>query len=257
LFLLIIALGVSACKKGLDLDGIPAPTAPAVRDTLPPSGGPGYPDVDLAADWLPNGFTPGGIDYQKTFSADGMDTLTAEGFFPQTGVEWSAIDAYYRNTREDFTRLAESMAEKAEGELQSHRLEAGFAVEINAGGIFSVSRTLHQYLGGAHGSTEILCETFHVETGEMLRLDDFFNIGAEVYSARMLEYADAVIGRTPDEFFPDAKQTARGLFDWLPFCITPNGVSLFFPEYSIAPGAAGIVRIDVPWGGIAEWFELP
>jgi hypothetical protein len=251
---LILTLALSACNwggpEGAERDE-PSPSVPVTG--TPPVPMPDYPDVDLVADW-PRGMVSMSRGMSITLYEDD-ETLTAEAAFPVTDI--AAIDDYYENVKDDFYRLYSMRAEEAAEDMTPYRLEAGFAVEINRGGILSFSRTLYQYLGGAHGATDIFCETFLVSTGRLLTLDDFFTVGREVYTARMLEYVDAKIDQNPDEFWSDAKQIARELFPYDTFVVTLDGISLLFPEYNIAPYAAGIVRIDVPWGGLAEFFELP
>jgi hypothetical protein len=261
MFLFVFFLLLSACTK---IDGLPSappplspepsPAEPSVIP-LPSVPPPVYPSVDLTADWADNGLTVEQTVFQNTFRSGNTDTLAADGSFPQTGV--AAIDLFYTNSRDDFGRLSESLAEEAAGDRLLYQLDAGFAVEISAGGIFSVSRTIYLFTGGAHGMTDIVCETFHLPSGRLLTLDDFFSAGREEYTARLLEYVDYVISRTPDEFWPDARQIARDVFPYDTFVITRDGISLIFPEYNIAPFTAGTVRVDVPWGAVAEMFVLP
>jgi hypothetical protein len=224
-------------------------------ETDPPSPPPAYPSVELAAEWADNGLSVGRTSYQNTFKQGGAETLTADGSFPQTGA--AVIDAYYAGCRDDFERLCEARAEDAARDTTPYRIDADFTVECSAGGILSVSRHISQFSGGAHGSTAVYCETFSVGTGRLLTLDDFFAAGREEYTARLLESVLAVIDARPGEFWPDAKQLAEDLFPYDTFCITKDGVSLFFPEYNIAPFAAGTVRVDVPWGAVADIFTLP
>jgi predicted small lipoprotein YifL len=247
---LLILVSVTACKKkGEETET--APPSETKEEGLTISL-PDYPDVELSEEWEQNDITVERTVYAKTFSEGETGSLTVSGAFPKTGT--AAIDAYYESVLEDFKRLSEALAEEAYSIGASCRLEAEFADEINAGGIFSVSRTIFQNMGGADGGTGVICETFSVSTGTRLTLDDFFTVDRDVYTGRVLEYVDALIDENPDGFWADAKQIARGLFPYDNFCITSNGISLFFHEYNIA---AGVVRINIPWGGIAEWFELP
>jgi hypothetical protein len=265
-------LSLSACTKieplpavspeGTDEEaGLPAnPTAPGMTEPpweiIEPAGPPPeYPDVDLAADWPENAITTGQTAYQQTFGSGGRTTLTADGVFPQTGN--TAIDQFYMTARNDFERLSESRAEQAAEDSLPYQLIAGFTVEVNAGGILSVSREVYQFTGGAHGGTAVYCETFSVATGRLLALDDFFTVGREGYTARLLEFVSHAIDQDPVRFSPEAKQLARELFPYDTFVITPDGISLIFPEYNIAPYSSGTIRIDVPWGGVADMFALP
>ena len=233
----------------------PEEPSPPKIDVDPPSPPPAYPSVDLAAGWPDNGLAAERTVYQNTFKKGGTTTLTANGSFPQPGA--TAIDAYYTRCRDDFERLCESREEEAGRDTIPYEFSADFSVECSAGGVYSVLRHIYQYTGGVHGSTDIACETFSVSSGLLLRLDDFFTVGREDYTARLLEHVYAVIDANPNEFWADAKSVARELFPYDTFCITKDGVSLFFPEYNLAPYASGAIRVDVPWGAIDDVFALP
>ena len=274
--LILSALLLAACQKGEVLPSAPeesvpppsaeeAPVLPAGTDPpdyaepsggiTPPSPPPDYPSVALAEDWADNGLAAGRTVYQNTFKKGGTATLTANGSFPQVGV--AAVDTYYGFCRDDFERLCESLAEEAARDNTPYQFDADFTVECSAGGLLSVSRTVHRFAGGVHGSTDVYCETFSVADGALLTLDDFFTAGRDGYTARLLESVYAVIDASPGEFWPDAKQIAQDLFPYDTFCVTKDGVSLFFPEYNIAPFAAGAVRVNVPWGAVADIFRMP
>ncbi|MDR0325770.1 MAG: DUF3298 and DUF4163 domain-containing protein [Oscillospiraceae bacterium] len=276
-FCLLLLLCLSACTRVEDPspDGPDEPEPPPVTGEEPalpvpsdppgnteppeeyptPSPPPVYPSVELAADWAENAISVEWTGYQDTIQKGGETALTADGVFPKTGI--AAIDSYYQNCRDDFQRLCENRAEEAVETPYSYICDAGFQVEINAGGIFSVSRTVYQFFGGARGGTDVHCETFLVASGKLLTLDDFFTVGRDQYTARLLESVYATIDAEPYAYWPDAKQIVNDLFPYDTFSITRNGISLFFPEYNIAPGVAGIVRIDVPWGAVADIFVLP
>jgi len=250
---LLILVGLTACKKK---DEEPEVTPPSeTKDEGLTISLPDYPDVELSSEWEQNDITVENTVYEKTFSEGEIERLTASGSFPKTGT--AAIDVFYESALEDFKRLSETLAEEAGSIGTLGHLQAEFADEINAGGIFSVSRTISQNIGGGSGGMTAICETFSVETGALLTLDDFFTVERDVYTERILEYVDALIDDSPDGFWPDAKQIARDLFPYDTFCVTNSGISIFFSKYNIAPGTAGVVRMNIPWGGIAEWFELP
>jgi len=234
------------------------PSPPFVTDSEPsgsPVPPPEYPSVELAVEWRDNAITAESITYKNTFKKGGTTTLSANGSFPQTGV--AAIDTYFASCRDDFTRKCEFMAEEAAFDTRAYEFDANYTVECNAGGLFSVSRTRHEYMGGARGETYIFCETFSAADGRLLTIDDFFNAEREVYTPRLLEFVVAFIDENPGDYWTDAKDNARNFFPYDTFCITKDGVSLFFPENNIGPHTLGVVRVDVPWGAIAEMFTLP
>ncbi|MDR1669273.1 MAG: DUF4163 domain-containing protein [Oscillospiraceae bacterium] len=226
---------------------IPPPDFPTSSgDVTPPEATPEWSDNNLAIDTL---------SYQNDFTDGGVVRLPAFGVFPQTGD--AVIDGYYERCRDDFERMCGELAEDAKSDAAVYQCNAEYFVECNAGGILSVSRMVHTNTGGAHGMTALICETFSVEEGILLTLDDFFSVGREEYTVRLRGVIERVIDANPERYWADAKEVAAQIFPYDVFCITQNGVSLLFHEYTLGPYTTGIVRIDVPLDEISDIFRLP
>jgi hypothetical protein len=182
-------------------------------------------------------------------------SILVEGTFPHTGHE--VIDRYYERVRDDFSSLGERLTEDSVRDGRPYQLIAGYTVEYDTDGIFSVSRYIYCYTGGAHGMTDVFCETFSKRDGRLLHLDDFFSAGRDVYIPRLLEHIYLVIDSSPDEFWTDAKQIVEQVFPYGTFVVTGSGISLIIPEYNIAPFTTGIVRVDIPLSAVEDIFVLP
>jgi hypothetical protein len=244
---------VPAFEEEPELPVNPDPPSPPPIDTFIPEDPPEYPDVELAADWTANDLTVLTLTYQNAFRGDkGETVLEASGLFPQTGIE--GIDRYYRSCRDDFESMCAKWAEEAERDERFYYFNADYQVELNAGGLFSVLRTLHEYTGGVHGMYSVYCETFSVSSGNLLTLDDLFSVPQREYTERLLETVYAVIDQNPGDFHAEARELALTLFPYQTFTVTENGISLIYDVYNLAPYAMGPVRIDVPWGAVAEMF---
>ncbi len=209
----------------------------------------------VTPDWTQNGLTVESLTYQHDFTDGDVVRLPAYGTFPQTGN--ADIDAYYQRCRDDFERKCGELAEDAGEDAAVYQSTSDYFVECNAGGVLSVSRTVHTNTGGAHGMTVVICETFSADTGLLLTLDDFFSVGRETYTPRLLETVMGLIDANPDLYWGDAKNLAEDFFPYDSFCVTENGVSLLFQEYTLGSYTAGIVRVDVPIEKISDIFILP
>ena len=224
---------------------IPSPDFPSPSES-PPA---------IPQEWPANDLTVETLTYRNDFTDGDIVRLPAYGTFPLTGN--ADIDGYYGRCRDDFERKCEELAEYAKQDAAVYQSSSDYFVECNAGGILSVSRRVHTNTGGAHGMTVVICETFSTETGTLLALDDFFSVDRETYAARLLESVWSYLDASPELYWSDAKELAEDFFPYNDFCITEEGVSLLFQEYTLGSYTAGITRIDVPLDSISDIFRLP
>lgn len=239
---------------------MPANPTPPIDSDAEPSEEPPYPppevpSVDLTGDWTDNGLAVEKSIWENTYKSGGTTTLSASGSFPKTGE--ADIDEYYTRVRDGFESVCEALAEDARKDEKTYECTAEFTVECNAGGLLSVARSTHRYTGGAHGTTDVICETFAIQTGALLTLDDFFTVSRDEYTDRLLEYVGYAVDANPEGFYADAKLIAKEVFPYDTFVVTRDGISLLFPEYNLGPYAAGTIRVDVPWGAIHDIFKRP
>ncbi len=106
------------------------------------------------------------------------------------------------------------------------------------------------YLGGAHGSTDMVAYNIDLETGEDIELEDLFD-DCQDYAAPILEEINRQISLEPDLYFPDAVPLSE-----LPaepkFCIARSSNDdvasfvVYFAQYEIAPYSSGIREFAIP-----------
>jgi len=239
-------------------DGV---SPPPTLDPLIPSPGelpaipsPGFPIPGQNPGWADNGLSVTELSY--VFTNNGAELLQASGVFPQTGV--AGIDRFYETCREDFETLCAAYAEDAAEDFRvPYRCNADFTVECNAGGLFSVARFVYTETGGAHGSTQVLCDTFQVATGKRLALEDFFTAEREQFTERLVAYIVERIAEDPERYYENAAQEALSCFPYDQFCVTTDGVSIVYGEYTLAPYSAGLSRFDIPWSVFEDLWTMP
>ncbi|MDR1692185.1 MAG: DUF4163 domain-containing protein [Oscillospiraceae bacterium] len=275
--LILLAFLLTGC---VDVSGFPTPTIdfpepPEVSDAEPylpadpspdeppaipspvfpsPSEIPALPSAELP-EWVPNGLAVETLLYENDFTDGETVCLQAYGAYPQTGNP--DIDGYYARCRDDFERMCGELSETAALDASVYQCVADYFVECNAGGVLSVSRTVYTNTGGAHGMTDLLCETFSAVTGELLSLDDFFSVDRDTYTARLLQNVNRVIDEHPDQYWDNAKELAAEVFPYDVFCVSEKGITLLYHEYTLGSYSTGIVRIDIPLEEIADIFTLP
>ena len=117
-----------------------------------------------------------------------------------------------------------------------------FTVELNDGKLLSICFTWYAYSGGVHGGTRLIGCTFDAVTGKQMELNDL--IGSD-YKPVFHPLVKANLNDQKESLFPDWESSYETA-DY-GFYLTPGMIVLFFPEYSIAPYASGIIKAEIPF----------
>lgn len=269
--LVLTALLLTSCGKSaspsVSPSGFPDPSAPLISPE-PTDGGPSPEDFPVPSpvvpeiDWTPN---PGGpVDrttHRQSYTEGGTVVMDVSADYPKTSLD--PVDAYYANALEDTAyrcdKLSgEARALKEKGALAgAYDYTESYTVELNAGGLLSVRRDISLDTGGELPAASVVCDTFRVSDGAMLSLGDFFTAPEEKYSERLLYSVRKYISENKGDLFGDAEAIAAEAFPYDTFCVTKNGISLFYPEMTIAPQSMGVIRIDVPWEVFGDLWRMP
>lgn len=104
---------------------------------------------------------------------------------------------------------------------------------------------IYTYTGGAHGMTERTGYTWNLKNGSRMTLSDFFhrNSNWRIYA---LKEVQKQIKQDPQLYFENAEQLAVKYFDPRNFYLSNNGITIFYPLYTIAPYASGIRTFEIP-----------
>jgi len=118
--------------------------------------------------------------------------------------------------------------------------------------LFSTLLTGSIYTGGAHPNGVSIPLTFHLRTGQALRLDDFFRPDvawrdtlAMLATQRLSENLDLFQGMFSGEVLPDDDVISH-------FYLTADTLTLYFPHYTIGPYAIGTHEVTLPLSRISS-----
>ena len=176
-------------------------------------------------------------DYNSIDESTDTYSITVE--YPTTGVGAQAVEEYVKNRVAEFKNQA---PETTEGEFfRQHKLQIEIKRHSLSGTISYVANG-YVYKGGANGMAFV--ETFVFdESGQELTLAEVVpeeNRSALVSAVR--EELRAVNNLAEDEELP-----FEFSFETIEhFYLTDNQIVTAFSEYEVAPGAAGIVRVELP-----------
>lgn len=236
-------------------------------DTVSPTPEPPItpvPSPGEVKEWAVNsGVTLSVTVWSQSYSADGSLYLDAEANIPALSGVPAAVTEYYGRILESFQRRSEVVSaevkawQKAGSLMRSCELRQDFYTECNNGGFISVRRLETYDSGGLHPEMTLTCDNFRVSDGKLLSMDDFFNVPRETYYPVLLAKTIEILEKRADDLAEGWREDVEALFPFDAFCMTQGGLSLFFPEPSIASYAVGTVRVDIPWESIEGIWKLP
>ena len=184
-----------------------------------------------------------------------MPSLEGEG----EGV--AVINEYYETQREKYVTYARGLYDMAKEQLESgegglftqYEANQYFFVNFNKNGYLSVLRLGETYTGGVHGSQTLYSESFETAGGGKLSMGDLFAVEESVYRQTM---ADMILAQIEEkelesELF-DGYAEAVARFDSANFTLASEGVTIFYQEYDIAPGASGFQSFTLPYAGLEQ-----
>ncbi len=148
---------------------------------------------------------------------------------------------------ESLEPLAEYREEMEENGLDPNPfvVHTTFTVPFNQRGLLSINTTYYSYQGGAHGYTSMETLNLDINTGKILRLEDFFEPG-EDYQRIILEEIHRQIEASPENFFEDARETLSTIPQDQPFYIGDGYIVVYFDLYYLAPYAYGMPEFKIP-----------
>lgn len=122
-----------------------------------------------------------------------------------------------------------------------------YSVQLNQDCVISLLLDRYEFTGGAHGNTQRSADTWIVTQGRRMTLGELFP-DEPAHQEKIIQFIQQQIGRAADEYFDDSMQLAIDAFSTDQFYLTPEGVTIFYQQYDIAPYAAGIPEFTIPWG---------
>ena len=154
-------------------------------------------------------------------------------------------DAFnFKNETEVYVNEYVKVAEKNSIPINPCIAKTKYSVHYNKNNILSISVTYYSYTGGAHGSTVIKTMNINVDTGRILLIRDFFELG-ENYE-EVLKEIHSQIEEDKEKYYKDAIEKLRTIPDNQKFYIEKGYIVVYFGEYDIAPYASGIPEFKIP-----------
>ncbi|MCX7615350.1 MAG: DUF3298 and DUF4163 domain-containing protein [Clostridiales bacterium] len=199
-------------------------------------------------------------------SDDGKKLISIDLSLPSLPADSEAtlnVNAYYDNVVEKYLAHAEydlkpaaleQLKMNAEQGLVFHEytLDSDYAVTLNTKEYLSISRELDYDTGGANPGVTLNAETFQMSNGGLMNLSDVFSVPKDTYLNMIFKEVISQIeapGSKTDRsnYFENYKGLVKSSFDPADFYLSPEGITVFYQLYSIAPYAAGVQYFTIPY----------
>lgn len=184
------------------------------------------------------------IEYPEFKSTDYKKSVnTINQFYKDRALEFQnycrtklyqmAVDQYLDDIKNDFpVRVYEALMT--------------FNVTYNKACIISLYFDTYQYTGGAHGLTIRTSQTWNLQTGQMIKLNELFDCLYD-YRAYIKNKIIEQIKKDPEPYFDNYEELVDQTFNVNSFYCTPQGVVIYFQQYDIAPYSSGIREFLLPY----------
>ncbi|MCX8074553.1 MAG: DUF3298 and DUF4163 domain-containing protein [Clostridia bacterium] len=128
-----------------------------------------------------------------------------------------------------------------------------YTVTLNSSCTLSTYFDQYNYTGGAHGNTLRISKTFSLNTGNIIKLKDFFKNKKnykEFIISLLQDQASKNLVKNPGIYFENYKELIEKNFKEENFYLTPNTINFYFQQYDIAPYSTGIVVFEIPYSDL-------
>ena len=125
-----------------------------------------------------------------------------------------------------------------------------YEVTYNENCTISLYFDRYEYTGGAHGNTVRRADTWNVNNGKEIELNQFFPDISNVqeYIIKLInEQIENQIKAGDNYYFEDYSKLVTENFNKDSFYLTQDGVVIYFGQYDIAPYSSGIPTFTIPY----------
>lgn len=184
-------------------------------------------------------------EFTTTCSQDAAKSINSFYAFEAKNAE-----LYCRN--ELYPQAAEQARYVQKNQFPFHSYEFISDYQITYNNLCITSLYIDQYtfLGGAHGNTTRESHTWDFNTGNQLKLSDFFPNNpqfTEVIFKNIEQQIAEQLKASPSIYFDDYATLLRGNFNINGFYLKPDGIVIYYQQYDIAPYASGIPEFFIPF----------
>lgn len=211
-------------------------------------------------------------EIKRTFQYNNFDVLTLNIKYPVVNILnnplaerkintqiRTQVNEYYNYVSTSLYNQAISVyKESIENNFPIRAFEAimEYTITYNDNCFLSLYNEKYEYTGGAHGNTLRSSYTWELCTGVNIYLHYFFTPTTDYTSLltqEITKQAEANLIDNPGIYFEDYKNLIIDTFNPQSFYMSPEGITIYYQYYDIAPHSTGIVEFTIPYETIG-WY---
>jgi len=166
--------------------------------------------------------------------------------------DWNVIDLSVLDA------MAEEAAEvkKDFGYLMDYSDDTDIYVARADGAVISFKSSNYSYMGGAHGMSGLFGDTFDVESGEKISIDELMD-NADGFKTFARKYIfDEIQEKYADDVFPEYESILSDMWNEnLNWYMDGSGLVIIFNPYDLGPYAAGTFEFHIPYSALEDYMK--
>ncbi|MBP7222082.1 MAG: DUF3298 and DUF4163 domain-containing protein [Sedimentibacter sp.] len=205
-------------------------------------------------------------EYNKTFNYNNTEMLKLTIKYPQISLNnkqaeniinaqiYMEVNNYKKYAKHLFKQAMQAYARsKTTGyPFLGYEAYMEYFITYNENCFFSLYYDRYEFTGGAHGTTVRASDTWELCCGTCLSLYNFFRPDTDykhLLINEIIRQAEA-IQRRQNIYFDEYKSLIIKNFDKDSYYLSPEGITIYYQQYDIAPYSTGIVEFTVPYSVI-------
>lgn len=133
--------------------------------------------------------------------------------------------------------------------FNSYTIDVNYNITFNCGCVTSLYIDTYTYLGGAHGDTKRISDTWNFITGTQMDLDCIYSLSPsciEKLQKRMRHQVRERLVCSPGSYFDNYSDLLVEHFSPESYYLVQNGFTIYYQQYEIAPYVTGIPEFFFP-----------
>ncbi len=134
--------------------------------------------------------------------------------------------------------------------VRKHEAQVDYTITYQQDCAVSLYFDQYQFTGGAHGNTVRYSQTWNLQTGCRIRLEQLFPCQAN-YKIFLIQTINSQIAEQiqngHNDYFENYSELVADTFQPESFYLTPEGLAVYFQQYDIAPYSSGIPVFIIPY----------
>ncbi|MDR1855781.1 MAG: DUF3298 and DUF4163 domain-containing protein [Desulfovibrio sp.] len=208
------------------------------------------------------------VPTKKIFSRNATNDVNISIVYPVFGIKAIDVDIerwsneIYANSYSEVIKIFDAAPDddmcerlKHDAGFEKCQVSGDFTFSYPSPNAISIVFSIHKYFGGAHGTIDYIGRTYDVSSGKKLDINDIFkypDIALKLMSKWSLKILTERFSRESKNLGLIEGGTAPSMKNFSCMSLTPEGISITFEEYQVAPYSYGPQEVEIPLAVLSD-----